>query len=82
MHYSTKLLSNGRWGIYEGHTLLATIGCPRTCQRLVAVLNQRRCGKQLNKQYDLHFTHQNSSKGIEVEAELAIAAQEAAQTVG
>lgn len=38
MNYYSQELSNQRWGIYEEHKLLATIGCYKTCQRIVTLL--------------------------------------------
>ena len=39
MNYYSQELANQRWGIYEEHKLLATIGCYKTCQRIVTLLN-------------------------------------------
>ena len=38
MKYYSQELANQRWGIYEEHKLLATIGCYKTCQRIVTLL--------------------------------------------
>ena len=38
MNYYSQELANQRWGIYEEHKLLATIGCYKTCQRIVTLL--------------------------------------------
>ena len=38
MNYYSQELANERWGIYEEHKLLATIGCYKTCQRIVTLL--------------------------------------------
>ncbi|ELS00535.1 hypothetical protein Xen7305DRAFT_00002360 [Xenococcus sp. PCC 7305] len=38
MTYYSQELANNRWGIYEENKLLATIGCYKTCQRIVALL--------------------------------------------
>ncbi len=39
MHYYSKKLPNGRWGIYVELKLLATIGCYKSCQKLLNSLN-------------------------------------------
>ena len=47
MNYYYQELANQRWGIYEEHKLLATIGCYKTCQRIVTLLkasNTKRFG--------------------------------------
>ena len=38
MNYYSQELANERWGIYEEHKLLATIGCYKTCQRILTSL--------------------------------------------
>jgi len=41
MNFYFKRLPNGRFGIYEGQVLLATIGCSQTCQVIVQMLQAR-----------------------------------------
>lgn len=41
MQFYSRLLPNGRWGIYEGNTLLATVGCLDACQEIIGTLQQR-----------------------------------------
>lgn len=41
MQFYSKSLPGGRWGIYEGNNLLATISCPQACQEIIATLQQR-----------------------------------------
>ncbi len=38
MKYYSQELANHRWGIYEEQKLLATIGCYKTCQRILTLL--------------------------------------------
>ena len=38
MNYYSQELANQRWGIYEETKLLATIGCHKTCQRIITLL--------------------------------------------
>jgi len=38
MNYYSQELADKRWGIYEETKLLATIGCHKTCQRIVTLL--------------------------------------------
>ena len=38
MKYYSQELANQRWGIYEENKLLATIGCYKTCQRILTLL--------------------------------------------
>ena len=38
MVYHSKKLSNGRWGIYQNLTLLASIGCNQTCTNIIHYL--------------------------------------------
>ena len=37
--YTSKKLPEGRWGIYNKMTLLATITCPQTCKDLIRTMN-------------------------------------------
>lgn len=41
MQFYSRLLPSGCWGIYEGNNLLATIGCPQTCQEILQALQRR-----------------------------------------
>ncbi len=41
MWFYSKALPDGRWGIYEGNNLLATISCPQACQEIITTLQQR-----------------------------------------
>jgi hypothetical protein len=49
MHYHVKLLSDGRWGIYEGFTLLASIACSESAETIAETLKKRH-SKQLKDQ--------------------------------
>ncbi|MCU0548024.1 MAG: hypothetical protein MUC48_01630 [Leptolyngbya sp. Prado105] len=42
MEYYEKQLADGRWGIYEGDTLLATTCCAKTCQAIIKALKSKR----------------------------------------
>jgi hypothetical protein len=46
MHYHVKLLPDGRWGIYEGFTLLASIACSESAETIAETLKKRH-SKQL-----------------------------------
>ena len=41
MFYYSKQLDNGRWGIFIKNELVATIGCPITCNTIVQSLEAR-----------------------------------------
>lgn len=41
MSYHSKQLKNGRWGIFINSKLIATIGCPDTCQKIIYFLENR-----------------------------------------
>jgi hypothetical protein len=41
MNFSSKQLSNGRWGIYAKSTLLASIGSYNNCKLIVSLLEAR-----------------------------------------
>ena len=41
MRYSTEQLSNRRWGIYADDRLLATVGCYKTCLKILKLLEYR-----------------------------------------
>lgn len=41
MVYNYKQLNNGRWGIFIDSELVATIGCPNTCQKIIQFLETR-----------------------------------------
>ncbi|MBD3886737.1 hypothetical protein IFO70_34350 [Phormidium tenue FACHB-886] len=41
MELYSSPLPDGRWGIYQAGNLLATIGCPLACQKIVEALQQR-----------------------------------------
>jgi hypothetical protein len=45
MNFSSKQLANGRWGIYEESTLLATIGSYPTCEKISSLLQVRTANK-------------------------------------
>ena len=47
MHYSTEQLSNRRWGIYVDDRLLASVGCYKTCLKILKLLSE----KQKYRQY-------------------------------
>jgi hypothetical protein len=49
MHYHVKLLPDGRWGIYEGFTLLASIACSQSAETIAETLKNRQA-KQSRKQ--------------------------------
>lgn len=49
MRYSTKQLSNLRWGIYEDARLLATLGCYETCLVILKRLEQKYQHNKINK---------------------------------
>ena len=38
MTFNSKQLPNGRWGIYCDLKLLASIGCPKTCKKIIRYL--------------------------------------------
>ena len=54
MSYSAIQHPDGRWGIYYGLELLATIGCQKTCQDIVLSLNS--CN-QKNQNKKAPLTH-------------------------
>ena len=41
MLYNSKQLKNGRWGIFINKELVATIGCPETCQKIIRFMETR-----------------------------------------
>ena len=41
MPYHSKPISNERWGIYMNNKLIATIGCPDTCEKIIYFLQNR-----------------------------------------
>lgn len=41
MSYHSKQLKNGRWGIFINNQLVATIGCPETCQKIIWFMETR-----------------------------------------
>ncbi|MEM8677568.1 MAG: hypothetical protein AAGF83_27470 [Cyanobacteria bacterium P01_G01_bin.67] len=47
MVYDSRQLSNGRWGIFINSELIATIGCPDTCQKIVKFLETRLSPKNI-----------------------------------
>lgn len=47
MLYCSKPLVNGRWGIYINNELIATIGCPDTCEKIIYFLENRLCNDRL-----------------------------------
>ena len=52
MHYSTEQLSNRRWGIYVDDRLLATVGCHKTCVKILKLLSQKHQEDKTNKLCD------------------------------
>lgn len=46
MDYSIRQHLNGRWGIYKGLNLLATIGCYQTCQEILSYLKNESNSRQ------------------------------------
>ncbi|MDJ0902556.1 MAG: hypothetical protein QNJ55_27505 [Xenococcus sp. MO_188.B8] len=53
MKYYSQELANHRWGIYEEHKLLATIGCYKTCQRILTLLKASNTKKKFSITEDL-----------------------------
>jgi|GEM_PF-4093272 len=53
MNFYVKRLANGRFGIYKGQVLLATIGCSQTCQVIVQMLQARQCANADFTSWDL-----------------------------
>ncbi|MBW4534932.1 MAG: hypothetical protein KME09_13435 [Pleurocapsa minor HA4230-MV1] len=47
MSYHSKQLTNGRWGIFINSKLIATIGCPDTCQKIIYFLENRLSNQSL-----------------------------------
>ena len=41
MRYLTKQLSNRRWGIYADDRLLASVGCHKTCLKILKLLSHK-----------------------------------------
>jgi hypothetical protein len=41
MSYHSEQLKSGRWGIFINSKLIATIGCPDTCQKIIYFLENR-----------------------------------------
>jgi hypothetical protein len=41
MSYHSEQLKNGRWGIFINSKLIATIGCPDTCKKIIYFLENR-----------------------------------------
>ena len=52
MRYSTEQLSNRRWGIYADDRLLATVGCHRTCLKILKLLSHKHQQNKTNKLRD------------------------------
>ncbi len=50
MNYYSQALNNKRWGIYQEQTLLATIGCHKTCQRILTLLKANKSRRMRNQQ--------------------------------
>ncbi|MEM8719278.1 MAG: hypothetical protein AAGE84_08205 [Cyanobacteria bacterium P01_G01_bin.39] len=46
--YDSQKLNNGRWGIFINNELVATIGCPDTCQKIVHFLETRLSQQQVS----------------------------------
>ena len=40
MSYYAKKILGGRWGIYHNSKLLATIGCDKTCRKIISRLEE------------------------------------------
>jgi len=45
MSYSAIQHSDGRWGIYYGQELLATVACKQTCDYLICCLTTSKANK-------------------------------------
>ena len=41
MRYSSEQLSNRRWGIYADDRLLASVGCYKTCLKILKLLSEK-----------------------------------------
>ena len=48
MRYSTEQLSNRRWGIYADNRLLASIGCYKTCLKILKMLEPQQDKNKLS----------------------------------
>lgn len=59
MNYYSQALNNKRWGIYQEETLLATIGCHKTCQRILTLLKANK-SKKMRTQQDFYTVKQNN----------------------
>ena len=58
MNYYYQALTNKRWGIYQEQKLLATIGCYKTCQRIVTLLKASK-SRKIRAQQDFYPLKQN-----------------------
>lgn len=48
MLYNSKQLPNGRWGIFIDNKLVASIGCPKTCKKIVKSLESRMAESEIS----------------------------------
>lgn len=52
MRYSTEQLPNRRWGIYADGRLLATLGCHKTCLKILELLSEKHQPDKTEKLHD------------------------------
>lgn len=61
MNYYSQALNNKRWGIYQEETLLATIGCHKTCQRILTLLKANKSkNKRMRNKQDFYTVKPNN----------------------
>lgn len=64
MHYYSKKLPNGRWGIYLEFKLLATIGCYKSCQKLLNSLNDENSPTNYNYHQSVKQVKASTTKTV------------------
>ncbi|NJR46183.1 MAG: hypothetical protein HC775_10555 [Hyellaceae cyanobacterium CSU_1_1] len=58
MAYHCEQLENGRWGIFINSTLIATIGCHDTCQKIIYFLDNRLSNPKIPVVMEYHGVNQ------------------------